>query len=224
MEEILQTTEEVTQEEKEISEEKPADVETTAPVAEPAPAIDWEAKFKESAREAQILHEQLKKEQSRKESDSDPTDSELRSAFPTWDDEPDYRKVELRRLYNTEKLTKRLIEEREAEKEERRWKTELQMTIESDPRLQGREREFELYASKPTHKGAPIEILKKSFLYEVPTEMPRVIPKTGLETGSAGPRMAESPKKGVTPEELERARKSDPTLYRELLKKPIDID
>src|SRR5258708_3373860 len=57
------------------------------PPAAPAP-VDYEEKFKQSAREAQILATQLEEERKRTKSlttPKDPTEQELRDLYPEWD-------------------------------------------------------------------------------------------------------------------------------------------
>jgi hypothetical protein len=192
------------------------------PPADPAPQpIDYETKFKESTREAQILAAQLDAERakSRKELTNEPTDSDLRAAFPEWDYMTDTEKALGRRTFAIERISTTLHQEREQEKAERRWNTDLELTIASNPSLQGKEQGFKEFAKKPTHRGAPLETLVSAFLFESssnPSPVPPPPPQPGLLPGVGGPREAEKPKL-LSGAELKQLRETDDKGYREYI-------
>lgn len=199
----------------------PPTTENTPP-ADPAPQpIDYETKFKESAREAQILAAQLEAERAktRKELTNEPTDSDLRTAFPEWDYMTDTEKALGRRTFATERIATSLHKEHEETKAAQRWNTDLELTIASKPALQGKEQAFKEFAKKPTHRGAPLETLVSAFLFESssnPSPSPTPTPQPGLLPGNGGPRETEKPKVLAGPD-LATLRQTDPKAYREYI-------
>jgi hypothetical protein len=195
----------------------------TEPPADPAPQpIDYETKFKESTREAQILAAQLEAEKakSRKELTNEPTDSDLQAAFPEWDVMTDTERKLARRAFATERLTTSLLTEREQEKAAQRWNTDLELTIAQKPALQGKEQAFKDFAKKPTHRGAPLDVLVSAFLHESssrPPSTPAPTPQPGLLPGNGGPREAEKPKL-LSGAELKQLRETNAKAYTEYIR------
>lgn len=207
------------------TEEQPETVTPPQPEIEPAvppvdpntppadPPIDYEKKFSESTRENQILQARLTEaEKARKELTNEPTDSELQAAFPEWEymSEPERRSA--RFSFEASRTARQLAAEREAEKSETRWKSDIEAAIIANPDLEGKEREFAEYANKPTHKGAPMQTLVEAFLYKS-GKSPAPAPRPGLEPGNGGPKVPEKPKL-LTPEDLKTLRENDPDAYR----------
>ena len=178
-----------------------------------------ERKFAESTREAQILAAKNKQLEER-HNISQPTEDDLRKAFPTFDYMTDTEKDLARGTY----LAKVSADEARADKRERdaeaQWNREIESFVITDPKLQGREDEFKKFANKKTHKGAPLDVLKAAFLYEVPATVPKAA-APGLESGSGGPR--EPVAKGMKPEDLAALRKTDYRAYQEYVQNN-DID
>ena len=115
--------------------------------------------------------------------------------------------------FNADRTARQLATEREAEKAESRWKSDVEAAVIANPNLEGKEREFAEYANKPTHKGAPMQTLVDAFLYksgQAPTPAPR---QPGLEPGNGGPKGPEKPKL-LAPEALKTLRETDPAAYR----------
>ena len=78
------------------------------------------------------------------------------------------------------------------------------------------DKDFEDYVFKPNHKGVDIETLANAYLYKGTIEAPAPeIPSDGLERGSGGPRTA--PETGMSAEEAEALRISDPKGFRQAL-------
>jgi hypothetical protein len=191
------------------------------PAADPAqPPIDYEKKFAESTREAQILAAQLEAERAksaRRELTNEPTDSDLRAAFPEWEymSEPEKRSATM--AFKADRRSAQLEAEREAEKAERSWQNDLELAVAAHPELGAKAREFKDYASKPSHRGAPVDVLIKAFLHDTPAPPPATPSTPALEQGNGGPRTIEKPKL-ISPEELKTLRESDPNGYREYVK------
>lgn len=198
----------------------------TPPPADPVPPIDYEKKFGESTRENQILAAQLEQERlknARRELTTEPTDSELLAAFPEWDLMTDTEKRLARESFAAKRISSTLFAEREQEKAERQWNTDLELTIAQNPSLQGKELAFKEFAKKPTHRGAPLGTLVSAFLFEssAPSSTPASTPaptepQPGLPGGNGGPRGTEKPKL-LTGEELKQLRETDEKAWREYI-------
>lgn len=195
--------------------------------AKPQPEIDYKKKFSESTTENQILaatNEELKNRI--RELTKEPTDSELRAAFPDWEFMDDTAKRSARLSFNANRLAEKHELERQQERAEQTWKNDLEAAITAHPELDGKEREFKDFASQPTHKGAPMQVLVDAFLHKigVAPPPPPLTPKPGLEKGSGGPKESEKPAV-LSGEELKALRVSDEKAYMEYIKThdiPID--
>lgn len=194
-----------------------------APVADPQPEIDYKAKFSESTRENQVLAAQLEQERqrnARRELTTEPTDSDLVAAFPDWDIMTDTEKRLARQSFSANRIASTLQEEREQEKAERQWNTDLELTIAHKPSLHGKELAFKEFAKKPTHRGAPVETLVSAFLFEsssTPSATPAPTPQPGLLPGNGGPRESDKPKL-LSGDELKQLRQTDEKAYKEYIR------
>jgi hypothetical protein len=198
---------------------------TVPPTPEPAPAadlIDYKEKFTQSAREAQVLAAQLEQERqknARRELTTEPTDSELLAAFPEWEIMTDTEKRLARETSKANRIASTLQQEREQEKAERQWTTDLELTIAQNPSLQGKELAFKEFAKKPTHRGAPLATLVSAFLFEsssIPSATPAPTPQPGLEPGNGGPRVPEKPQL-LSAEQLKQLRESNEKAWLEYI-------
>jgi hypothetical protein len=193
--------------------------ETPAEPSQQTPPIDYEKKFAESARENQILRERIAaEEKARQELTKEPTDSEIRAAFPDWDLYDDTQKSFARRTFGAERTAANAARTAQELKEERSWNTSIELAVSSDPALQGKEQAFKQFASKPQYKNVPMDVLVAAFLQKngQPTET-KPTPKPGLEHGNGGPRTSETPKT-LSTENLAALRQSDPRAYQDYLK------
>ena len=177
-------------------------------------------KFSESSREAQILMQKNKQYEDRINSltSHNVNDEELREAYPDWDLLNDETKRAYRDIYSTKKATAATNKLVMDMYEERKWNEDFAKTVESHPDLKGREAEFKQYAYKPTHKGVNLEVLAKSFLFDVKPPAPaKETPKgAALEPGSAG-QNSTPPKQKLSAEDIAAIRTNNPSLYREML-------
>jgi hypothetical protein len=201
---------------------KPAEThEPTPPTPEPIeePKNDYEKKFSESTRENQILQAQLEEERkknARRELTKEPTDSELRQAFPDWDEMTPTEQRATRIAFQADKRSQAIVVEREAEKAEREWNEGLEDTVLAHPELDGKETAFKDFAKRPSHRGAPMDVLVDAFLHKSGAPSPAPKPKQGLEPANGGPRASETKPK-YTAEEMTAIQKSDSKKYREML-------
>ena len=198
----------------------------------PQPPVDYEKKFKESSREAQILASQLDEERKRnKPLTTDPTEQELRALYPEWDtftaSDKAFAKENLT-LKRTAEANAREIAEIRAEKA---WEKDLANAVKTFPALKGKEDDFEKFVMKPTHKGTPIETLARAFLNDPtkpvePAKPADPPPKGGMERPGGGPQHAPKPKL-LTGDELKVLRETDNKAYMAYIKanpEALDID
>jgi hypothetical protein len=192
-----------------------------APPSDPTPPINYEEKFSESTRENQIISARNKELEGRiRELTNQPTDSELRAAFPDWEFMDENAKRSSRMAFEAKRATEKLQLEREQERAEQTWNRDLEAAITAHPELDGKEREFKEFASQTTHKGAPMQVLVDAFLHKIGSVPPNpnpLTPRQGLEPGSGGPRGPEKPKV-LSGEELKLLRKTDEKAYVEYIK------
>lgn len=125
-----------------------------------------------SSREAQLLIEQIKQKDAQIEQltkPHDPTDAELKAAYPEWDSmmpsEQRLARENLalkRSVANTQQTTAEL-------QAEIRWGKDLKSLVKKDEfkdhadRLKGDD--FEDYVFKPHHKGVALDVLARAFLF-----------------------------------------------------------
>lgn len=205
-------------------EEKPEDKEPQAP--DNQPKVDYREKFANSTRENQVLTGKIQQMETRLNSltnEEIPTDKEMASLYPEWDELGNLEKNILkknvvleRRINKTHSITLGIAEEKE-------WNGKLDKFIEQAAildqyqGLKGKEKEFKEFAKKPSHKGIDLSILANAFLYEVKSEEP---PKKNsgsmLERGSGGPKTPQSAE--LTAEQVAEIRKNDPKRYNLLVK------
>ena len=200
---------------------EPVATEPAQPIVEPTvPAIDYEKKFSDSTRENQILLAKLgEQDKAKQELTNEPTDSDLRTAFPEWDLMSDTEKRLATRTLRAERIGGNAAQQVQEINADRSWNTSIELAVASNPTLQGKEQAFRQYASRPQYRNVPMDVLASAFLQTqglsaAPTPTPH---KPGLETGQGGPR--ETPKPiGLTMEQLAALRKSDPKAYEKYIK------
>ncbi|HSY52447.1 MAG TPA: hypothetical protein VLC46_26840 [Thermoanaerobaculia bacterium] len=193
-------------------------VPSTPPAAPIADPVDYRTKFAESTRENQVLAARLAEaeKKSRQELTTEPTDSDLRAAFPEWEYMDDVAKRSATLAFKADRRSAAVAAEREAEKAERSWQNDLEIAVAAHPELGEKAREFKDYASKPSHRGAPIEVLISAFKNDsttMTTPQPET-PAPGLLGGNGGPREPEKPKT-LSGDELKALRESDERAWRE---------
>src|SRR5258707_518255 len=88
-----------------------------------------------------------------------------------------------------------------AQRDGRNSKRALDSAIAANTDLQGQEQQFKEYASKPSHRGAPAQVLVDAFLHKsTSTPTPKSTPGSVLERGSGGPKDSVKPHKYSTEE------------------------
>lgn len=188
---------------------------------------DYKNKFVESQREAILQNERLKQKDahiSKLTTKDTPTDDEMRSLYPQWDQLDDYNRSVLTDMVETRKRAIRAEQRTDALERKREFEDSLVDFVDSPPQefkgLKGKESEFKRFAQRKANIGLPLDTLAKAFLFDIqdeiqPEHKPVVTP--GLERGSGGPRSAPKPAK-VSLEEAATIRKTDYKRYMELVK------
>jgi hypothetical protein len=202
----------------------PQDTSTPAQPSQPTvPAVDYEKKFKDSQRENELFREaEQARARAAQELTKEPTDSELRTAFPEWDSLSEFEKRIARDNLATKKIASSAAKSAQELREERAWNTSIELVVSSDPTLQGKEQAFRQFASQPKYKGVPMELLVSAFLQKSPADSPRPTPQPALLSGNGGPRTPEKPTT-ITTENLRVMRETDPRGYQDYLKShPIE--
>lgn len=243
MNEEIQTTDEVTEQAVEIPDDniesqeletpqtpevgqEPVQQEPQQPT-QPQEPTDFRKKFVDSQREAILQNERLKQKDahiSKLTTKDTPTDDEMRSQYPQWDQLDDYNRSVLTDMVETRKRAIRAEERADALERKREFEDSLVDFVDSPPQefkgLKGKEAEFKRFAQRKANIGLPLDTLAKAFLFDIQDEIqtehkPVVTP--GLERGSGGPRSAPTPSK-VSLEEAGKIRKTDYKRYMELVR------
>ena len=177
-------------------------------------------KFGASTTENQVLQNRLATEaNARQELTKEPTDSDLRTAFPEWDLMSDTEKRLATRTLRAERIGGQAAQQVQEINADRSWNTSIELAVASNNALQGKEQAFRQYASRPQYRNVPMDVLANAFLQtQGLSAAPKPTPhKPGLETGGGGPR--ETPKPiGLTMEQLGALRNSDPKAYEKYIK------
>ena len=193
-----------------------------APPATPQ-APDYQEKFRQSSREAQTLIAKNNQSQARIEqlTNINITEDELRSIYPDWDSFNDLEKRAFRETAIANKKANQAMNIALDLSEERAWETDFARVLKANPKLIGREEDFKAYCYKPAHKNVSIDVLIKSFLYDLPQDPAPTPPQTpGLEKGSGGPRGG-SDNGELSEEQLGLLRTSNPEAYRKAIQAKI---
>ena len=211
----------------EFTPEEQADLGVT-PQATP-PATDWEKKFKESSREAQVMgfkNKELNKAIEDAAALPAPTDEEMKGIYSKWDELDEFQKS----IARDNELNKRkfnLITSATSKfKEVDAWNEKVDQfvgnpqTLIDHPELEGKEDEFKNFASKPSRRGLDMEDLLLAFRGDLaahpkPTHQGQEMFPTG---GSRAPTPTKPVDDRLSPAEGEALRKTDYKKYVQLLK------
>ena len=148
-------------------------------------ADDYREKFAASTRENQLQSARIKELEAKLERmGASVSDDELAESVPDWEKISDREKEVLRRAIKSEKtvesMSKMMVEL--LDKNDR--KDALNTIYEQNPEIAKRKQDFERYINKKSRKGAPMDVLKDSFLYSLGAEVPR--PKKVIENPVPG--------------------------------------
>jgi hypothetical protein len=139
-----------------------------APAEDQKPALDpeddperiefWKKKATTQGQENIVVTKKLEDATRPKELTNEPTDSELQAAFPEWELMTDTEKRLARETSKATRIASSIQQERLEEKAKAAWNTDLELTIASNPTLQGKEQAFKDFANKPTRRGVDLAV------------------------------------------------------------------
>jgi hypothetical protein len=204
---------------------------TPEPPKKEAPAVDFKKKFGDSTRRNQIVESQLKELQkvigdiTQQEI---PTDEEMRITDPDWEYRSDFEKNMAVKTVVLERRQNKIFTTLGNITKETEDSSKLVQYIESEPKLKGKEDDFYEFATKPSNKGASMEVLLGAFLYEVKDEEIPSDPNPDPKPKETPPRLSRATptggnpplKKNVayTPEEIKHIRLTDHKRYNKLVR------
>lgn len=211
---------------------EPADpVEPDEPKDEPKndpETLDYKKKFIDSAREGQILHSRNKKMAEAIElasSVAEPTEEEMVKEYPEWDLMDEVQKKIARKATMSDRRMAFISEAHKEAKDIETWNSKVDGYIEdprtlvNNPELEGREEEFKMFATKPTRRGADLQDLINSFLWDMNKTAKPKSKGAMFESHTPGPSKKENSKSGrLSIEEATRLRTNNYNEYVRQLK------
>lgn len=212
----------------ELTEEEKQELGVAKP-ASSAPETDWEKKFKESSREAQVIGFKNKELNKAIEAAAElvpPTEEEMAAIYPSWEELDEFQ----RSIARDNQLSKRkfdLIQGATAKfKEVDSWNEKVDefitdpKTLIAHPDLEGKEDDFKVFAAKPTRRGLELDDLVLAYRGDRILNPPKS--NKGTQMFEQGSSRAPAPAKPIdtrlSPEEGEVIRKSDYKRFVALLK------
>lgn len=176
-------------------------------------------KYGASSQEALMWRERYNERFGREQDiNNTPTEQEMREIYgPAWDEMTDEGRLIATRNEAGMKLARKLASDRQADDEAKALDRNIDIAIEADPELEGREEAFREYCKRPTHRGVAIKILTSAFKHEVPATPPTAPAPAGFENPGGGPRNPANPRAKFTASQALALQRSDPRKYTELL-------
>lgn len=211
----------------------PIEPEETQQEVKAVPSPDYKEKFKHSTKESQILFAKQQKFAETVDLANqlpEPSESELRGAFSTWEDMTETEKLLAKDNYMNKKKFDLVYQATQEGKEIDAWVDKVDSFLTTDAvhysKLQGREDEFRTFALKPTRRGLDVNDLARIFLYDI--EEAPATPKKGslLETGTGG-NAAKPQKEYLNEKQAAKLRTTNHKLYQKYVKEgkiKIDLD
>ena len=185
--------EEAVEEEEEVVEEEEEEVEEQT----------FKKRFKESTREAQILHAKNKKMLDAFDQVSevvDPVDEVMRKEFTDWEDLSEFEQKMAKDNWKANKRFEAINTIAKDNKDGEVWYKKVDAfvddpaTVTNNSKLESRLDEFKLFAKKPSRRGVDFQDLVSAFLYELEETKPAKKKGKMFETGSGGPGKKSKPK------------------------------
>lgn len=235
MSDVIQTTEEVTEQaapaitEPEETEQTPAaepeqPAEVATPEPEPAPEQpDYQEKFRNSASEALILHAQVKQKDdllNKLTSQDAPSESEILAEYPDYQGFDETSKKFVIDVLTTKKRQARIDRHFAEQEAERSWQQELKSvtskpgynSLASDP-------EFEKFVFQPKHKGLDVQVLADAYLMRTGKVAPQPTRQVQKQPAMPTATVRQTPKSNkISLEEASKIRQTNHKEYLRLVK------
>lgn len=213
-----------------VVDKKPAD-DTTPPDDDKTPpaddVVDYQAKYSDSTREAQILALRNKTYQDKideAENLPDPTEDECIAEYgEAWDERDEFDKNIARQVLKDKRYKEIIRTVRKAQKEEEghfdnavAYAKDVEATNQF-PALKGREEEFARFASKETRRGLNLEDVAAIFTVSRPVK--RVVPKGAMmERSNANMDKTKSKPKTLDAQHASILRQTSPKAYEKAIR------
>lgn len=186
---------------------------------------EYKKKFIESSRENQVLAAKLKKQTEALDESTtvpEPTEEELKAEHPEWDKLSEFEKRMARKELHNDKKFAVLNRIAKENKDIDSWQGKVTTFIEdpktliANPKLEGKEDEFRLFANKPTRRNIDFEDLVSAFLYEESSARPKNKGKMFPSSTAADKKQAASAGK-ISIEDSQKLMKTNYSEYKRLL-------
>jgi len=211
--------------------EPPSALETPPPPVPPAPPapgnIDWETKYKESTREAQIMgykNKEINKAMEDANSIVPPTDEEMKAVYSNFDELDPVMKDLARENQLNKKRFEVLKQATDKFKQVDDWSNKVNdyldnpQTLIDHPELEGKIEEFKLFVSKPSRRNVDFEDLILAFSGEL-SKIVTLKKGQMFEQGTPGPSTPPTPSSNkLTLAQAAQLRKTDYKKFLELLR------
>jgi hypothetical protein len=181
---------------------------------------ELDTRYRNSSSEALVWKAKAEGPDPLRDLTKEPTDSDLRAAFPEidWEFADAVTKRLARETFQTRRTVEHLNTLENARQADRTWNNDLEIAIAKNPALQGQETGFKDFANMPTHRGVPLDVLVSAYLQKTGIVTPtKTAPRPGLENGNGGPRGPISSKKKYSGEEMLAIQLEDPRKYHDML-------
>jgi len=186
----------------------------------------YKEKYKASSREAMIHYERsnsFMRTVDEAAQIKEPTEEELKSFIQAqggdWDEMSDFNKNLAKQTMMANKRFEIVNTAVQSTRQVDEWAEKVdtfvddENTLKQYPGLRGREEDFKMFAMKKTHRAIDLNVLMKSFFYDMPKPKKR---KSLFETATGGERKAN--KKTMSADEVANLRKTNQRLYQKLVR------
>lgn len=189
---------------------------------------DYKEKFKQSARESQVLHSKNKKLQEVIEQASnlpEPTEADLAKEYSDWESMSDFEKKMAKETLANKNYRNFIAEGTKGFKDIDAWVAKVDEftkdpgVLANTPELEGKMEDFKTFALKESRRGLDFEDLVSAFLYEESKNKPK--PKKGkmFPNGDANKNKTQQKNSGkMTASEARSLRETNYNKWVELLK------
>ena len=189
---------------------------------------DYKEKYVNSAKEAYVLNQKNRKTNEALEKameTPEPSEEELQKEFSDWEVMSEFeKKMAKDSLQNTRRF-QALEEITKENKDLAVWQKKVDkfvddpQTLIDNPKLEGREDEFKLFAMKPTRRNMDFDTLKAAFLYDASIKPSSKKKGSMFESGTGGPTTKGKPASNkISVEEARDLRKHDYKKYSQYLR------
>ena len=196
-------------------------------VVEEVKPIDYQNKFSESTREAQVLYAKNKKTNEILEKASalpEPTEDELTHQYKDWDVMSDFEKTMAKEAFIGARYRKFISDGTKEFKDIDAWGegvekfTDNPETLIKYPQLEGKTEAFKDFALKPTRRGVDFNDLVAAFSYQVTQDVKPKSKGAMFEKGTGGHAEVAPKSDKLSPEQGRTLRETNYDKWKEMLR------